>query len=80
MFGVPNAVMGELVHAAVVLRCDGEAGAGVPPQAGELIAWCRARMAAYKVRVTDFPLSMLCIAFACKQIDQPAVYALPSPV
>ena len=46
---MPNAVMGELVHAAVVLRRDSEGVADTPPQRAELIEWCRGRLAAYKV-------------------------------
>ncbi|MDP9433765.1 MAG: AMP-binding protein [Actinomycetota bacterium] len=41
--GVPDDYRGETVHAFVVLR----AGAAVPEQ--ELVAYCRARLAAYKV-------------------------------
>jgi acyl-CoA synthetase (AMP-forming)/AMP-acid ligase II len=49
VFGVPDDVYGESVRAAVVLRTG--AGAG----ADELIAFCRARLAAYKCpRAIDF--------------------------
>lgn len=44
VFGIPNRVMGELVGAAVMLR-PGEAP--LPPR--DLIAWCQARLAHYKV-------------------------------
>ncbi len=51
VFGVPNRVMGELVAAAVTLvQCAGSGG--VAPSAGlskELIAWCKERLAEYKV-------------------------------
>ncbi len=44
VFGVPNALLGELVAAACVLR------PGSPPTSGaELVAWCQARLAHYKV-------------------------------
>eukprot|EP00803_Ostreobium_quekettii_P007582 evm.model.scf_983.1 EVM.evm.TU.scf_983.1 scf_983:18-7581(-) len=43
VFGVPNAVIGELVHAAVALR-QGEAATDQ-----ELIQWCESRLAFYKV-------------------------------
>ena len=42
MVGVPDAKWGEAVCAVVVLR----PGAGAPQ--GELLAWCRERMAGYK--------------------------------
>lgn len=50
MFGMPNPVMGELVHAAVVLRRVGETITGTLPRPADLVAWCRARLAAYKVQ------------------------------
>ncbi len=43
VFGIPNRVMGELVGAADTLR----GGESVP--AKDLIAWCQARLAHYKV-------------------------------
>jgi hypothetical protein len=54
VFGVPNAVLGELVAAAVVLRADAAAaaaaaGGGSSAVAHELIDWCRERLAYYKV-------------------------------
>jgi acyl carrier protein len=44
VFGVPNRVMGELVGAAVTL-----APGAPPPAPRELVAWCRQRLAEYKV-------------------------------
>ena len=43
VFGVPNAVMGEMVHAAVVLQPN---AASLSSQ--QLIKWCHASLAAYK--------------------------------
>ena len=42
-FGVPNAVMGEMVHAAVVLHPN-----AAPISSQQLIKWCHASLAAYK--------------------------------
>jgi hypothetical protein len=44
VFGIPNVVLGELVAAAVVLK-PGQAGTS----GGQLMAWCRERLAHYKV-------------------------------
>jgi acyl carrier protein len=53
VFGVPNAVLGELVAAAVVLRPDAAAAAAAPGGSGvvvgEITEWCRGRLAYYKV-------------------------------
>eukprot|EP00883_Tetradesmus_obliquus_P011533 jgi/Sobl393_1/4315/SZX67650.1 len=53
VFGIPNAVLGELVAAAVVLRADAAAAAAAPGGSGALVGeiteWCRARLAYYKV-------------------------------
>ena len=46
VFGLPNAVMGELVAAAVVLRPGAGASGGV---ARELQRWCAERLSAFKV-------------------------------
>ena len=47
VFGIPNKVMGELVMAAVILKKGyGNAGLGK-----EIVAFCRARLAEYKVPV-----------------------------
>ena len=43
VFGIPNAIMGEMVHAAVVLHSNSPA---VTSQ--QLIKWCHASLAAYK--------------------------------
>ncbi|WP_252314893.1 hypothetical protein [Sinobaca sp. H24] len=43
MFGVPNSYRGETVHAAVIPRKDADF------KKEELLAFCRERMAAYKV-------------------------------
>ena len=69
VFGVPSAVMGELVAAAVVpRRSDGGVGAteGRMDQASladtglgkELIEWCRSRLAHFKVPVQVWVLAM----------------------
>lgn len=51
-FGVPSAVMGELVAAAVVPRGQGGGVGQHPPGLGGiLVGWCRARLAHYKVPV-----------------------------
>ncbi|KAL6765564.1 hypothetical protein V8C86DRAFT_3170790, partial [Haematococcus lacustris] len=54
VYGVPNPVMGEMVMAAVVLKPGNrqEAGPGAGPVAApaqQLLAWCRQRLAHYKV-------------------------------
>jgi hypothetical protein len=53
VFGIPNAVLGELVAAAVVLRADAAAAAAAPGGSsavvGEIMEWCRDRLAYYKV-------------------------------
>ncbi len=56
VFGVPNAVMGELVAAAVVLKPEAAA-------VGErvLVAWCRERLAHYKV-----PSQVRCICYVSR--------------
>lgn len=48
VFGVPNRVMGELVAAAVTVAPD----VSSPPTSKELIAWCKERLAEYKVPAT----------------------------
>ena len=50
VFGVPNAVMGELIHAAVVLRGSNGAGSSGTPTPANLLAWSRTRLAPYKAR------------------------------
>lgn len=45
VFGVPNAVLGEMVRAAVILK-PGHADSSAP---GQLVAWCQQRLAHYKV-------------------------------
>lgn len=47
VFGIHNRVMGELPGAAVVLRAA--SGTVVQPTGRELVAWCAARLAQYKV-------------------------------
>lgn len=47
VFGVPNTVMGEMVHAAVVLQPS-----AAPVTSQELIKWCHASLAAYKCPTT----------------------------
>lgn len=44
VFGMPNSVMGEMVHAAIVLRKP--SSTPVTPQ--QLIAWCQSQLALYK--------------------------------
>ena len=45
VFGVPNSIMGEMVHAALVLRQTALVNP-IAPQ--EVIAWCQANLATYK--------------------------------
>lgn len=55
VFGVPNAVMGELVAAAVILKPDAAAAPAVDGSsavASDLTEWCRKRLAYYKVPST----------------------------
>jgi hypothetical protein len=49
VFAVPSPVMGELAAAAVVPRPSAGAAAADGGRAAELIAWCRGRLAHYKV-------------------------------
>lgn len=51
VFGVPHVVLGEMAHAAVVLKAPpaGEKPMLAGEAAGQLVAWCRARLAHYKV-------------------------------
>lgn len=44
VFGVPNSVMGEMVHAAVVLRHS----CSTPATPQHLITWCHSQLALYK--------------------------------
>ena len=44
VFGMPNSVMGEMVHAAIVLR--NPSSTPLTPQ--QLIAWCQSQLALYK--------------------------------
>jgi hypothetical protein len=48
VFGVPSALLGEMVAAAVVLRQEA-VGAPAAPTAASLISWCQERLAHYKV-------------------------------
>ena len=57
VFGVVNAVMGELVHAAVVLRPKQRLAPA--PAGAELVAWCRTLLAGYKVVSCSPPCSLL---------------------
>jgi crotonobetaine/carnitine-CoA ligase len=58
VIGVPDDLRGEEVK-AFILPADGQSAATIPPE--ELVAWCAARLAGYKVpryieyRSTDFP-------------------------
>lgn len=54
VFGVANAVLGELVHAAVVLRQSGSPGGANDEGAAavgapDLVRWCQGKLAQYKV-------------------------------
>jgi len=53
VYGVPDAVKGESVKAAIVLQ------AGATATSAEIIAWCRERMAVYKAPATVDFLSQL---------------------
>lgn len=67
VFGIPNRVMGELVGAAVTIVQEHKAA---PPAARELIAWCRERLADYKVPaavhiVEKLPTTGMFLPFLC---------------
>jgi long-chain acyl-CoA synthetase len=49
VFGVPDPVLGEQVRAAIVLATAAATAVAAPEREHELIAWCRTRLAAFKV-------------------------------
>ncbi|PNG64672.1 2-succinylbenzoate--CoA ligase, partial [Tetrabaena socialis] len=49
VFGLPNALLGEVAAAAVVLRPPPTPAAASAASEAELLGWCRERLAHYKV-------------------------------